>query len=289
MAEHGWTSADLTDLTGQRWLITGATNGIGLETARQASRHGAHITLAARDVDRGAQVARALGAADVLHLDLADLKSVRTAAAAVSEVDVLINNAGTSTRRREETAEGFELQLGVNAIAPFEFTNLVLPRVRRRVVLLGSTSHRQGHMDFDDPHYRTRTWKPSPSYAQSKLGTLLWGAELSRRVTAEGRGVDVQIAHPGWAATNMGNPIGNATLKKAFGAVVRVVAQPAERAAWCSLYAATQPLAPGSYVGPDGPGEMRGHPTLVERSKDADDPALAQRFWEFLAREAAEH
>lgn len=181
--------------------------------------------------------------------------------------------------------DGFEPNLGVNVLGPFLFTNLVLDHIRRRVVILGSLAHRMGAIDFDDPHFNQRKWSKSAAYNQSKLGDLLWAAELSRRVQADRRVLDVQIAHPGWAATPLGNPVGNRALAALLNPVVPLLAQPAGRAAIPILYAATQPLPPGSYVGPGGLGEMRGWPTLVGRSQTAADPDLAARFWELAASE----
>ncbi|WP_433683548.1 SDR family NAD(P)-dependent oxidoreductase [Nocardia sp. CA-119907] len=276
-----WTAADIPDLTGQTWLITGATSGLGLATAREAAAKGAHVVLAVRDTSRGATVARELGNAEVLELDLASLDSVRKAAAQVGDVDVLTNNAGASPQKRLETVDGFEMHLGVNFLGPFLFTNLALPRVRKRVVILGSIAHKRAQIDFDDPNFRTHTWTKSASYGQSKLADMLWGAELSRRLQTEGRGIDVQLAHPGWAATNMGNPVENPVFKRLLNPIVPLIAQPADRAALPTLYAATQRLEPGSYIGPDGPGEVRGYPRAVGRSKAAADPELARRLWEF--------
>lgn len=209
MSGTKWSASDLPDLTGQTWLITGATSGLGLITAREAAAKGAHLVLAVRDTVRGARVASAIGGADVVELQLDSLSSVRRAASKIDAIDVLINNAGGSPEQRLETADGFEWNLGVNLLGPFLFTKLVLPQVRERVVILGSIAHRGQKIDFDDPHFRTRKWKKSTAYGQSKLADLLWGAELSRRLQRAGRGVDAQLAHPGWAATNMGNPAGN--------------------------------------------------------------------------------
>lgn len=142
-----------------------------------------------------------------------------------------------------------------------------------------------GAIDFDDPHFKQRKWSKSAAYNQSKLGDLLWAAELSRRVQAADRSLDVQLAHPGWAATNMGNPVSDRALAALVNPLVPLLAQPADLAALPTLYAATQPLPPGSYVGPGGLGEMRGWPTLVGRSQAAADPSLAARFWELAAAE----
>ena len=304
-------SIDLPDLTGETWLITGSTNGVGLETARAVSGRGARVILAVRDTARGREVAAALpGRSRVVELDLASLDSVRRAAGeltgdAAEPIDVLVNNAGAITPRRRETHDGFEMLLGVNVLGPFLFTNLVLPRVRRRVVIVGSDAHKSGTFDFDDPHFRNphsrnphsrnpsgrrRRWTPSAAYAQSKLGDMLWGLALDQRLRdgraeAGGAGVDVQLTHPGWAATGISNATGSPALDRVITGVCSVFAQPAAQAALTTLFAATRPLPPCSYTGPDAMGHLRGMPTLIGRSAEASDPAIAERLWEFAESE----
>lgn len=289
---------DIPDLAGQTWLITGATSGVGLETARSASRHGARVILAVRDTARGGEVAAGLpGPSRVVELDLASLASTRRAADELlsgpdERIDVLVNNAGAITPRRRETADGFEMLLGVNALGPFLFTNLVLPLVHRRVVIVGSNGHKAGEMDLGDPHFRGRRWSPARAYSQSKLADMLWGLALDQRLR-DGRaaagtaGVDVQLTHPGWAATGISNATGNAALDRVITGVCSVFAQSAAQAALTSMYAATRPLPPCSYTGPDAMGHLRGMPTLIGRSTQASDPELAERFWEFAEAETA--
>lgn len=291
-------SIDIPDLTGQTWLITGATSGVGLETARSASRHGARLILAVRDISRGSDVADSLpGQARVVELDLASLASVRRAAGELlagpdERIDVLVNNAGAITARRRETADGFELLLGTNALGPFLLTNLLLPLVRRRVVVVASNAHKAATFHADDPHFRHRRWQPATAYAQSKLGDMLWGLALDQRLR-DGRaeaavaGVDVQLTHPGWAATGISNATGNAMLDRAVTGVCSLFAQPAAQAALTTMFAATRPLPPCSYTGPDAVQHLRGMPTLIGRSAEASDPEIAERFWQFAERETA--
>lgn len=287
---------EIPDLTEQTWLITGATNGVGLETARAASGRGARVILAVRDVARGREVAAELpGRTRVVELDLASLDSVRRAAAELTgddgePIDVLVNNAGTITPTRRETADGFEMLLGVNVWGPLVLTRLLLPRVRRRVVVVGSNAHKAASFDFDDPHFRNRRWSSSRAYAQSKLGDMLWGLALDRRLR-DGRaeagspGVDVQLTHPGWAATNISNATGNPTLDRVITGICSLFAQPAAQAALTTLYAATRPLPPCSYTGPDAVRHLRGMPTLIGRSAEASDPEVAERLWALAERE----
>ncbi|WP_407335342.1 SDR family NAD(P)-dependent oxidoreductase [Dietzia kunjamensis] len=289
---------DLPDLTGQTWLITGATSGVGLETARAASRAGARVILAVRDTERGRQVAAQLpGESRVVEVDLASLESVRRAAAELlggepEPVDVLVNNAGLITPRRQETADGFEMVLGVNVLGPFLFTELLLPLVRRRVVIVASNAHKPGRFDAADPHFRHRRWTPAAAYAQSKLADMLWGLALDQRLRdgraeAAAAGVDVQLTHPGWAATGISNATGSAAIDRVVTGVCSLFAQPAAQAALTTMFAATRPLPPCSYTGPDAMQHLRGMPALIGRSTEASDPAIAERFWEFAAAETA--
>src|SRR5699024_9817816 len=177
------------------------------------------------------------------------------------------------------TADGFEMLLGVNVWGPLVLTRLLLPRVRRRVVVVGSNAHKAASFDFDDPHFRNRRWSSSRAYAQSKLGDMLWGLALDRRLR-DGRaeagspGVDVQLTHPGWAATNISNATGNPTLDRVITGICSLFAQPAAQAALTTLYAATRPLPPCSYTGPDAMRHLRGMPTLIGRSAEASDPEV---------------
>lgn len=123
---------------------------------------------------------------------------------------------------------------------------------------------------------------------RSKLADLWWALELSRRLRAAGRSVDVQLAHPGWADTALGNPARSSFGSAIIGPAAARLANPTAPAALEVIYAATQPLPPCSYVGPDGPGELRGYPRLVARSREAADPRLARRFWELAERETGE-
>ena len=265
---------------GRTWLVTGATHGIGLAAAQAASAAGATLVLAVRDLAKGRSVADALpGATSVIQLDLASLASIRGAAEATPEVDVLVNNAGRVATRREVTEDGFEMLLGTNALGPFAYTNLVADRVRDRVVIVGSGAHKSGVLDFDDPHFERRRWSVGAAYAQSKLADLVWGLGLSRRLT----GPDVQLCHPGWAGTNISSATGNARLDRFITAANGLFGQSAAQGAEPTLFAATQDLPACSYVGPDGWREFRGHPRLVGRTAAASDPVLADRFWAFAA------
>lgn len=304
-----WTTADIPDLSGRRAVVTGATSGLGLATARELARAGADVVLAVRDLARGTEIvgmlrheltsgaaARVPGELEARALDLADLASVRAFAAGWDgPLDVLVNNAGVMAIPRRVSADGFELQLATNHLGPFALTGLLLPALRAgatpshraRVVTVSSTVHRAGRIDFADlqGERRYRRWD---AYAQSKLANLLFTFELARRLEAAGMPVGAYAAHPGYAATNLQGVgprmAGSRILAAVSGAAMslgnRIFAQSAAMGALPQLYAATAPGLPsGAYVGPDGIAEQRGHPRLVGTAPAARDELVAARLW----------
>jgi NAD(P)-dependent dehydrogenase (short-subunit alcohol dehydrogenase family) len=278
----GWSAADLPDLTGRTVVVTGANSGIGLVAARELARSGAHVVLAVRDVARGAVAARTIeGSTDVRRLDLADLSSVRAFASGwTGDVDVLVNNAGVMAIPQRRTVDGFEMQLGTNHLGHFAVTNLLLPHVTDRVVTVSSSAHRMGRVDLADLNWERRPYRSWAAYGQSKLANLLFTFELERRLGASGSAVRALAVHPGYAATNLQSHAGNPISKVAMAIANRVVAQPDTMGALPTLYAATQDLPGGTYVGPDGFQESRGHPTIVGCSAAASDTSVARALWD---------
>lgn len=279
MARSGrWTDVPRQD--GRRVVVTGGSSGIGLETAKALAERGARVTLAVRNRDRGERAAAAMdGDVDVRILDVADLDSVRAFADATGDVDVLINNAGVLGLPLSRTAEGFEMQLATNHLGHHALTNLLLPRLTDRVVVVSSRSHHHGALDLDDLCWERRPYRAYAAYADSKLANMLFLAELQRRLTAAGSSLRVTGAHPGSTATQVTGNTGN-TVKTFVGRHGhKLVGMPAWQGALPTLYAATMDVPGNTFVGPDGIGELRGWPTAVGRSRRALDPALAQALW----------
>ncbi|WP_229795560.1 oxidoreductase, partial [Saccharothrix coeruleofusca] len=212
---------------------------------------------------------------------LADLASVRAFAAGFTDpVDVLINNAGVMIPPLSRTADGFELQFGTNHLGHFALTNLLLPRVRDRVVTVSSTGHRVGSIDFDDLNWERKPYRAMPAYAQSKLANLLFTSELQRRLTGVGSPVIATAAHPGMAATNLLRSSGRrGLLHRAQEAVACLFAQSDDDGALPTLYAAVADLPGDSYAGPGGFMQGRGAPELVDRASNARDAEVARRLW----------
>jgi len=281
MTTTKWTSADLPSFDGRTVVITGANSGLGLVTARELARVGARVVLAVRDTKRGTEAAATItGNTEVRALDLADLTSVRRFADEwTGDIDVLVDNAGVMVVPEGTTKDGFETQIGTNHFGHFALTNLLLPHVTDRVVTLASQAHRRGTIKLDDLNWQTRDYNRMAAYGQSKLANLLFSLELQRRLDAAGSAVRAVNSHPGWAATNLQGHYGNRVVDGIMAIGNKLMAQDAEAGARPSLYAASQDLPGGSYVGPDGFYEMRGYPTLVGRTSEAGDVELAKKLW----------
>ncbi len=284
-----WTAADMPDLTGSRAVVTGASSGLGLVTARELARAGASVIAACRNVQKGEKALAGASGVEIRPLDLADLWSVRGFADRIREegaaVDLLINNAGVmAPPRRALTADGFELQFGTNHLGHFALTGLLLAALldgpAPRVVTLSSNAHRTWRINFDNLQGERRYvgWL---AYGQSKLANLLFCFELGRRAAAAGRSLVSVAAHPGYAATNL-QFAAPSRLEAAMMAITnRLFAQSAEMGALPTLYAATMPdLASGTFVGPDGLFEGRGYPHVVGAAGRAYDEEAARRLWE---------
>jgi NAD(P)-dependent dehydrogenase (short-subunit alcohol dehydrogenase family) len=292
-----WTEADVPDQSGRTALVTGANSGIGWDTARVLAASGAKVLMGCRSKERGNEAIDRIRAvvqdADVqlLEMDLADLDSVREVAARVAQehekLDLLINNAGLMATPEQRTAQGFEMQFGVNHLGHFALTGLLLPRLLgatgSRIVTVSSTGHRPGRIHFDDVQWESG-YKPWSAYFQSKLANLLFTYELQRGLDAAGLQTAALAAHPGGSRTNLGNqnPGGflNAVLQAARPLIERLLLQSSAMGALPTLRAAVDPAARGGeYYGPGGFNEQTGHPIRVDSSRRSKDADVAKRLW----------
>jgi len=282
MVDRRWTAADLPDLHGRTAIVTGANSGIGRVAALELARAGAAVTLAVRDTSKGEAAAAGMtGDVTVRELDLADLTSVRSFAEGTrGPVDILVDNAGIMATPDRRTADGFELQFGTNHLGHFALTNLLLPQIADRVVVVSSDLHRNGRIDLDDLNFERRPYKPWTAYSQSKLANLLFVLELERRLTAAGSAVRATAAHPGYAATNLQGGTGSWFTNLAGSVGNLLIAQSDTMGALPTLYAATADLPGGTYIGPDGFRHMRGHPTVDTPAPQALDGDVARRLWD---------
>ncbi|MFD3530466.1 oxidoreductase [Streptomyces sp. NPDC058664] len=302
--KQSWTADRIPDQTGRVFVVTGATSGLGLSTTRELVRRGGRVILAVRDEARGRAVVDGLtaggvpaGLLDVRRLDLADLDSVRVFAdrmrAEHPRLDVLVNNAGVMAPPRTLSRQGHELQFAVNHLGHFALTGLLLDLLTAngghgrdpRVVTVSSIKHRQGRLRFDDLT-GAHGYAPMAFYDQSKFANAVFGQELHRRLTEAGSPVRSVLAHPGYTATRLQTRDTSGLTRLFFGYVANpLIAQTPERGALPQLYAATAPdVTGGEFIGPDGPGELRGAPTRVRLSDAAADPETGRRLWELSER-----
>ena len=284
-----WTADAMAEQNGRIALVTGANTGIGFEAALQLARKGAHVLLGCRDQQRAKQAIKRIQAAaptaslDWLPLDLADLASVAAAAAQLrtghQQLDLLICNAGVMVPPEGRTADGFELQFGINHLGHFALVLQVLPLLQAataaRVVAVSSGAALFGRMVFDDLNFERRGYQPWAAYGQSKLANLLFIEALARRLKRAGSSVVACAAHPGVTATELQRHSPNMQNMPAW------LAMPAPQGALPSLRAATDPaVEPLDYFGPDGLLQMRGYPKRVPWPRGAKPQAIADQLWD---------
>lgn len=241
---------DGIDLTGQTMVVTGASGGIGLETARALAAHGATVVLAARDEAKLAAAIESITAAhpdvsvDTLVVDLADLASVRAAATGLRErypaIDVLINNAGVmATPDQHRTADGFETQFGVNHLGHFAFTLLVSGALEAakpaRLVNLSSAGHGMGDIGFDDPNFERRPYDKFEAYGQSKMANILFTVGFDRLFGP--RGVRAYAVHPGGIRTDLGRHFTAEDAKRLMEQIAQASTADGEPMRWKSVAA----------------------------------------------------
>lgn len=279
-----WAAKDIPNLDGKVAVVTGSNAGLGLEAARLLAGAGARVLMACRNRAKAEAAAAQVGpAAEIVDLDLSSLKSVAGAADEIKgltpRVDILLNNAGLMAIDRSTTADGFEMQFGVNHLGPFALTAHLAPVIAAtpgaRVVNVSSMGHRPGVMRWDDLMFERGydRWRP---YFQSKLANLLFTLELQSRFEAARVDAKALGAHPGATATDLGHE-GTGALNAAlrifggFGQSVGVGALPLVRAA-------SDPAAKGGdFYGPQY--LMVGHPVKETPGPQARRSADAKRLW----------
>ena len=294
-----WSLSDMADQAGRTVLVTGCTlGGLGHYTALELARRGAKVILGGRTPEKLTETAGSIRAqvphAELLQLqvDLADLESVRKAAAHAATfgpIDVLVNNAGVMAPPYRRTVDGLEMQMATNHFGPFLLTGLLLPQLvsssAGRVVTVSSQMHRTARRaPLDDPRSQERRYSKWPVYGQTKLANLLFTFELDRRLREAELPVKALAAHPGFAGTHLA---ANGRFGRASGCVasildaaIKVVSQPAHMGALPSLMAATADLPGSTYCGPSGFKEYGGLPVVVGSSKLSRDEDVQRQLWE---------
>ena len=289
----GWTAAQIPSQAGKRAIVTGANSGLGFHTARELARAGAQVMLACRSIERGEKAAQRIrdeqrGAqVFVAKLDLSSLAGVRTFAEAVlaagEPLDILVNNAGImALPKREQSADGFEMQLATNYLGHFALTGLLLPLLLRaaapRVISVSSNAHKRGQLHLDD-FQQERSYVPFRSYQQSKLAMLVYALELQRQSDAHGGRLASIAAHPGLSATGIVRDTAGPA-KVIIPVFISILGQSDAAGALPQLYAATAPEAKGgAYYGPSGFQEFKGAPAPAKIAAQAQDAANGSRLW----------
>jgi NAD(P)-dependent dehydrogenase (short-subunit alcohol dehydrogenase family) len=219
------------------------------------------------------------GSVEVRQLDVSDLGSIRAFADATEgTVDVLVNNAGVMDIPAQRTADGFDLQTATNYFGPFVLTNLLADRITGRVVSVTSQLHRRARLDLADLDWRTRAYNPMQAYCDSKLEVVLFSLELQRRLTAAGSPVRSVLAHPGIATTTLAAHSSANWINR-----LGLLLNDPEHGALPTLYAVTQDVPANAYIGPDGPGSIKGYPIARHPGKSGLDAEVAGRLWEATA------
>ena len=291
-----WDPQQLGELTGRTLLVTGATSGIGLATARDLVGRGAHVLLAVRDVDKGEQVRARLagrGTATVVQLDLADLDQVATAAKTVLDstesLSALVCNAGLMAGPHRLSSQGFELQMATNHLGHAAFVGALWPLLHAsasRVVLVSSLAARGGRLS--PATTVDQLVSPSPYVAQrvysnTKQANLLFAVELARRASRAGSPVSAVAVHPGVSNTELfvrHLPGGRRSpLVPVVKAVGGLVLQSSGAGALPTLRGLHHSTPSGAFLGPGGIGQLRGRPVLLDLPSTAKDPATAERLW----------
>jgi NAD(P)-dependent dehydrogenase (short-subunit alcohol dehydrogenase family) len=297
MSLHGWSDGTIPPQTGRLAVVTGGTSGQGYETALALAQGCADVIIADSSEAQGRSAAamiRSLAPKALVRfekLDLADLASVSAFAVRVAAegrpLDLLVNHAGVAApRKRQVTADGFEMQLGVNYLGHFALTGLLLPMLRRsrdpRVVQVSSLAHRFGKIRFADMHAERR-YRPWRANSQSKLAMLLFARELQRRSDAHGWGLLSLAAHPGYAQNKpqAHERRSRSVLSRLNRSVGQVMRASAADGAQPALFAALSPaVQPGGFYGPGGLFEFAGAPVSAYASRTARDAALGQQLWQ---------
>jgi NAD(P)-dependent dehydrogenase (short-subunit alcohol dehydrogenase family) len=293
-----WRASDIGDLTGKRFLITGATSGIGLESAREIARAGGNVIIAARDPIKAQRITLSLGTSRVswIEADFSNLLSIRSAARRVEgEIDVLILNAGIMAIPFMKSSDDLEMQMAVNHFGHFALALLLREKIKDRVISISSFAHKIGDFgsgSIDEIESRSRgdfealnmEYSPWRVYGASKLANILFTFELERLARKSGAPFSATVVHPGYSNTNLQyvapEMLGDERRVQGIKIVNKFVAQSAAMGALPTLAAATIPgISGGSFIGPSGALEMRGYPKFVRARQMAYDQQLARNLW----------
>lgn len=286
-----WTAKNMDNQSGKTILITGANTGLGYQTALELAKKGALVILAGRNSDKINQAIKDIknqfpdAKLEAGIVDLADLSAVKSFAESIlkrhNRLDVLINNAGVMFPPPATTKDGYELQFGVNFMAHFALTAYLFELINKtensRIVTLSSIAHKNGRIDFDNLKLE-KPFDKFREYGQSKVADIIFTLELQRRLNKLGSETISVGAHPGISKTEL--------LRTDKPEMINEFPHmSANQGAFSSLFASTENISGGSYIGPDGEGEMTGYPTNVPISEYAKDESIGEKLWDYANAE----
>jgi NAD(P)-dependent dehydrogenase (short-subunit alcohol dehydrogenase family) len=287
-----WTADRLPDLTGKLYVITGGNSGIGFEAAKHLGKAGADVVLACRSTAKAEVAAKELrshvkGQVDIAQLNLSDLSSVRAATDELrskhKKIDALINNAGVMQTPKQQTADGFEMQLGTNHLGHFLLSGLLMDLVEAaagRVVTLSSIAHLSGKIRFHDL-MGEKAYSPISAYTQSKGANLIFALELDRRLQASGKQAVSIACHPGYTNTNLQSTGPTGFFNLLYKLTNPIFAQSGPEGALPSVLAAAGTEAKrGGYYGPQKMGETRGAVGDAKVAAYVLNEETAKRLWD---------
>ncbi|MES5266540.1 oxidoreductase [Priestia megaterium] len=288
MSNQHWDATKIPDQKGKVIIVTGSTSGIGKEAVKVIAGKNAKVIMAVRNVDKGKEVVNVIkkefkkADIDVRKLDLTNLNSIRAFANLIKEdydrLDILINNAGIMFSPYSKTVDGFENQFGTNHLGHFALTGLLMPLLKKtegsRIVVLSSTGHTMGNLNFEDLNWETRKYNTQKAYCDSKLSNLYFTYELARRLNKEGDHPRITAAHPGWTATDLQKHSAlMRRLNKLFAQHVNMGVLPTLRAAF------DEDAKAGEFYGPSGIMNLRGYPIAHQSNKLSYDETISRELW----------
>ena len=295
-------NTSLIDLNSKRIVITGASSGLGKESALALSKLGAEVVLAVRNTSKGEQVLNEIkqqvpnAKVEVSELDLTDFESIRNFASRENskQIDILLNNAGIMAVPFALTKDGFESQMGTNHLGHFLLTSLLFENINKssvaRIINVSSTAHRLAKLKFANKSEILMTadnYSPWVAYGNSKIANLLFTKELARRIKLANSKIITVSTHPGYAATNL--QLVGPSLKKGIRKTIELngsklanvlFGQSAAKGALPSIAACTwSNIESNDFLGPDGPMQARGNPKKVKMNSLAQNDELAKNLW----------
>ncbi len=292
-----WTIKNIPDLTGKVIIVTGANSGLGFEDIKFFTKKGATTILACRNLEKANKALAKIktqipeAKAEIMHLDLGSLKSIRKFASDFNkkydQLDILVNNAGVLWVPYQKTEDGFEYHIGINHLGHFALTSLLFNKLvqtnNSRIVNVSSNGHKSGDVDFEKFIYeKGKEYSKMKAYGRSKLANLLFTYELNRRLKIANINVLSVASHPGLSNTAM--------LDHTYGGLIQFlrkflgfILQNAAKGALPTIRAAVDPdIKGGEYFGIKGVfgSEKRGRPVIVKSSEASYNLEYAKKLWE---------